>query len=187
MDSIKKTGLILISRLSYLTGSLFIAASAQAYTDSSTINISVTGSIEEPSCEVAIKPATTVDLGTVSYQTLTGKAGSSGADTPVQLAFSNCAAGLSAVTLSFSGSYFDDAHSAIYKNYQTGSNGATGVGMQLLSQTDQQPLGPGNRYLFTFDNTDTHTFNMIARMYSPYGKIRAGVVGFTATFDVIYK
>lgn len=187
MDSIKKTGLILISSLSYLTGSFFIAASAQAYTDSSTINISVTGNIEEPSCEVAIKPATTVDLGTVSYQTLTGKAGSSGEDTLVQLAFSNCSTGLSAVTLSFSGSYFDDAHSSIYKNFRTGSDGASGVGMQLLSQTDMQPLGPGDQYLYIFDDAETHIFNMIARMYSPYGKIRAGVLGFTATFDVAYK
>ncbi|MGG8184191.1 hypothetical protein PGO55_25270, partial [Klebsiella aerogenes] len=32
-----------------------------------------------------------------------------------------------------------------------------------------------------------HPFNMIARMYSPYGKISAGIVGFTATFDVTYK
>jgi type 1 fimbria pilin len=33
------------------------------------------------------------------------------------------------------------AHASIYKNYQTGSDGASGVGMQLLSQADNQPLG----------------------------------------------
>ena len=59
---------------------------------------------------------------------------------------------------------------------------------QLLSQADNQPLGPNDRYVYTFDDSaGAHTFNMIARMYSPYGKISAGIVGFTATFDVTYK
>lgn len=188
MGDIKNIGGVLVFVPGYLICALFfISTSALAFDDSSTIDISVTGKIEEPSCEVAVQPSTTIDLGKVSYQTLTGKAGSSGESTPVKLEFSNCAAGTSAVTLSFSGSYFDDAHSSIYKNYQTGSDGASGVGMQLFSQTDQQPLGPGDQYLYTFDDVDIHTFNMIARMYSPYGKISAGVVGFTATFDVAYK
>ncbi|HHN5428084.1 TPA: fimbrial protein, partial [Klebsiella pneumoniae] len=26
-----------------------------------------------------------------------------------------------------------------------------------------------------------------ARMFSPYGQVRSGMVGFTATFDVAYK
>ncbi|HDT6510120.1 TPA: fimbrial protein [Klebsiella aerogenes] len=187
MNKVNKITLVLIFAIGLLPASLFIATSALAYDASSTLNITVTGSIEEPACEVTVKPSTTIDLGTVSYQILTGKAGAHGDSTPVKLVFNNCMSGLSSVTLSFSGSSFDETYPSIYKNFQTGSNGATGVGMQLLSQTDQQPLGPGDRYLFTFDNTDTHTFNMIARMYSPYGNIRAGVVGFTATFDVAYK
>lgn len=187
MSKVKKITSVLTCALVLLPGSFFIAPCALAYDESSTLNINVTGSIEEPSCEVAVKPPTTIDLGTVSYQTLTGKAGSHGQSTPVKLEFTNCAAGLTSVTLSFSGSSYDDTYPSIYKSNQTGSNGASGVGMQLLSQTDQQTLGPSERYLYTFDNTDTHTFNMLARMYSPYGKISAGVVGFTATFDVAYK
>ncbi|MCP5762115.1 fimbrial protein, partial [Klebsiella pneumoniae] len=27
----------------------------------------------------------------------------------------------------------------------------------------------------------------VARMYSPYGQANPGIVGFTATFDVVYK
>ena len=189
MGDVKNIGGILICLLGYLICGLFvISPPVFAYEDSSTLNFNVSGNIEEPSCNVEIKPSTTIDLGTVSYQTLTGKAGSSGESTPVKLEFSNCSAGISTVTLSFSGSYFDDAHASIYKNYQTGSDGASGVGMQLLSQADNQPLGPNDRYVYKFDDSaGAHTFNMIARMHSPYGKISAGIVGFTATFDVTYK
>ncbi|MDP1491828.1 fimbrial protein, partial [Klebsiella pneumoniae] len=43
-------------------------------------------------------------------------------------------------------------------------------------------------YLYTFgDDADIHTFKMVARMFSPYGQVRSGMVGFTATFDVAYK
>jgi hypothetical protein len=41
---------------------------------------------------------------------------------------------------------------------------------------DQQPLGPGDQYLYTFgDDADVHTFNMVARMFSPYGQVRPGL------------
>lgn len=189
MGDVKCIGGILICLFGYLICALFVISTpALAYEDSSTINFNVSGNIEEPSCDVAIKPSATIDLGTVSYQTLTGKAGSSGESTPVKLEFSNCSAGTSTVTLSFSGSYFDDTHTSIYKNNQNGSDGASGVGMQLLSQADNESLGPNDRYVYTFDDSaGSHTFNMIARMYSPYGKISAGIVGFTVTFDVTYK
>lgn len=92
------------------------------------------------------------------------------------------------MTIAFSGTSFDSTHASIYKNFQTGSNGASGVGLQLQSMADQQPLGPGDQYLYTFgDDADIHTFNMVARMYSPYGQANPGIVGFTATFDVVYK
>ena len=107
---------------------------------------------------------------------------------PVKLVFSSCSADASAVTIAFSGTSFDSTHASIYKNFQTGSSGASGVGLQLQSMTDQQPLGPGDQYLYTFgDDADIHTFNMVARMYSPYGQANPGIVGFTATFDVVYK
>ncbi|MDR8268541.1 fimbrial protein, partial [Acinetobacter baumannii] len=42
--------------------------------------------------------------------------------------------------------------------------------------------------LYTFgDDADIHSFNMVARMFSPYGQVRSGMVGFTATFDVANK
>jgi outer membrane usher protein len=33
-----------------------------------TVNFNVTGKIEEPVCEVSVKPSSAIDLGTVSYQ-----------------------------------------------------------------------------------------------------------------------
>lgn len=92
------------------------------------------------------------------------------------------------MTIAFSGTSFDSTHASIYKNVQTGSNGASGVGLQLMSMAEQQPLGPGDQFLYTFgDSADVHTFNMVARMFSPYGQVSPGIVGFTATFDVAYK
>ncbi|VGP93390.1 hypothetical protein SB5439_02971 [Klebsiella variicola] len=176
------TGGILVASL------LLLSLPALAYEGSSTVNFNVTGTIEAPSCEVAVEPSNSIDLGTVSSQTFSGNAGSSGASVPVNLVFSSCSADASAVTIVFSGTSFDNTHASIYKNFQTGSNGASGVGLQLLSMADQQPLGPGVQYLYTFDDdAGVHTFNMVARMYSPYGQVSPGIVGFTATFDVAYK
>ncbi len=99
-----------------LVAILLLSLPALAYEGSSTVNFNVTGTIEAPSCEVAVEPSNSIDLGTVSS------------------------------------------------------------------------LGPGDQYLYTFgDDADIHTFNMVARMFSPYGQVRSGMVGFTATFDVAYK
>ena len=163
-----------------LVAILLLSLPALAYEGSSTVNFNVTGTIEAPSCEVAVEPSNSIDLGTVSSQTFSGHAGASGASVPVKLVFSSCSADASAVTIAFSGTSFDSTHASIYKNFQTGSNGASGVGLQLQSMADQQ--------LYTFgDDADIHTFNMVARMFSPYGQVRSGMVGFTATFDVAYK
>ncbi|WP_281078551.1 fimbrial protein [Klebsiella quasivariicola] len=171
-----------------LASLLLLSLPALAYEGSSTINFNVTGTIEASSCEVAVEPSNSIDLGTVSSQTFSGHAGASGASVPVKLVFTRCSDDASAVTIAFSGISFDSTHASIYKNVQTGSNGASGVGLQLQSMADQQPLGPGDQYLYTFeDNADIHTFNMVARMYSPYGQVSPGIVGFTATFDVAYK
>ena len=48
---------------------------ALAYEGSSTVNFAVTGTIEAPSCEVAVEPSNSIDLGTVSSQTFSGNAG----------------------------------------------------------------------------------------------------------------
>ncbi|MFW4194433.1 fimbrial protein [Klebsiella sp. 10982] len=171
-----------------LVSLLLLSLQALAYEGSSTVNFNVTGTIEAPSCEVAVQPSNSIDLGTVSSQTFSGYAGSSGASVPVKLVFSSCSADASAVTIAFSGAKFDDTYTSVYKNFRTGSDGASGVGMQLFSLAEQQPLGPGDQFLYTFgDNADVHTFNMVARMFSPYGQVRPGIVGFTATFDVAYK
>ncbi|CAJ1307633.1 Protein FimF [Klebsiella pneumoniae] len=167
---------------------LLLSLPALAYEDSSTVNFNVTGTIEAPSCEVAVEPSNSIDLGTVSSQTFSGHAGASGASVPVKLVFSSCSADASAVTIAFSGTSFDSTHASIYKNFQTGSSGASGVGLQLQSLTAHQPLGPGDLYLYTFgDDADIHPFNLVARLYSPYGQAKPGIVGFTATFDVVYK
>ena len=167
---------------------LLLSLPALAYEGSSTVNFNVTGTIEAPSCEVAVEPSNSIDLGTASSQTFSGNAGSSGASVPVKLVFSSCSADASAVTIAFSGAKFDNTYTSVYKNFRTGSDGASGVGMQLLTLADQQPLGPGDQYLYTFgDRADVHIFNMVARMFSPYGQVRPGIVSFTATFDVAYK
>lgn len=54
---------------------LLLSLPALAYEDSSTVNFNVTGTIEAPSCEVAVEPSNSIDLGTVSSQTFSGHAG----------------------------------------------------------------------------------------------------------------
>lgn len=102
---------------------LLLSLPALAYEGSSTVNFNVTGTIEAPSCEVAVEPSNSIDLGTVSSQTFSGNAGSSGASVPVKLVFSSCSADASAVTIAFSGAKFDNTYTSVYKNFRTGSDG----------------------------------------------------------------
>ena len=97
-----------------LVSLLLLSLQALAYEGSSTVNFNVTGTIEAPSCEVAVQPSNSIDLGTVSSQTFSGYAGSSGASVPVKLVFSCCSADESAVTIAFSGAKIHDTYTSVY-------------------------------------------------------------------------
>lgn len=165
---------------------LFVSSAVWAYDAGSTVNFNVTGNIEEPVCEVAVKPSNTINLGTVSYQRLTGKPGASSETTAVALVFDNCSTGTASVTITFNGVPFDGTYTAIYENELT--YGAKNVGLQLLSADEQKTLGPNDSYTYVFsDSPEGHAFNMSARMYTPNGRVTAGNVAYTVTFNVSYK
>lgn len=166
---------------------LLLSLPALAYEGSSTVNFNVTGTIEAPSCEVAVEPSNSIDLGTVSSQTFSGHAGASGASVPVKLVFSSCSADASAVTIAFSGTSFDSTHASIYKNFQTGSNGASGVGLQLQSMADQQPLAPATSISIPLGTMRISIPLIWWHVCFRLMAVRSGMVGFTATFDVAYK
>ncbi|WEJ88760.1 MAG: fimbrial protein [Klebsiella huaxiensis] len=157
-----------------------------AYDATNTVNFNVTGTIEEPVCAVTVKPSSAIDLGTVSSQYLTDKPGATSDATAVALVFDNCSTGTASVTITFNGASFDSTYTAIYENELI--DGAKGVGLQLLSAEDQKTLGPNDSYTYVFnDSSSGHTFDMNARMYTPYGRITAGNVAYTVTFNVSYK
>lgn len=123
----KSHGLLLIG---IGLASIFIKP-AWAYDANSTVNFNVTGKIEEPVCEVSVKPSSAINLGIVSYQSLTGQPGASSDDKAVSIAFDNCSTGTVSVTLTFSGNSFNSTYPSIYENEQI--YGAKDVGLQLLS------------------------------------------------------
>lgn len=179
--SMKSRTLLLITGL-LLSGTM----PAWAYDATSTVNFNVTGTIEEPVCEVSVKPSNAIDLGTVSYQYLTGKPGATSETTAVSLVFDNCSTGTTSAAITFNGVPFDSTYTAIYENELI--YGAKDVGLQLLSAEDQKTLGPNDSYTYVFnDSSSGHTFDMSARMYTPYGHVTAGNVVYTVTFNVSYK
>jgi len=161
------------------------ASSAWAYDANSTVNFNVSGKIDEPVCEVSVKPSSAIDLGTVSFQRLTGKPGASSDATAVAIAFEHCSTGMTSVTITFNGNSFNSTYTSIYESELI--DGAKNVGLQLLSAVDQKNLGPNDTYTYALTEGVEHVFNMIARMYTPDGKITAGKVAYTVTFDVTYK
>ncbi|MCW9619070.1 fimbrial protein [Klebsiella michiganensis] len=177
----KSHGLLLIG---IGLASIFIKP-AWAYDANSTVNFNVTGKIEEPVCEVSVKPSSAINLGIVSYQSLTGQPGASSDDKAVSIAFDNCSTGTVSVTLTFSGNSFNITYPSIYENEQI--YGAKDVGLQLLSAGDRKSLGPNDSYTYLFDEASEHVFNMIARMYTPNGRATVGSVSYTVTFNVAYK
>ena len=164
--------------------SIFIKP-AWAYDANSTVNFNVTGKIEEPVCEVSVKPSSAINLGIVSYQSLTGQPGASSDEKAVSIAFDNCSTGTVSVTLTFSGNSFNSTYPSIYENEEI--YGAKDVGLQLLSAGDRKSLGPNDSYTYLFDEASEHVFNMVARMYTPYGRATVGSVAYTVTFNVAYK
>ena len=169
-----------------IVGLLASASSAWAYDATSTVNFNVTGNIEEPVCEVFVKPSNAISLGTVSSQRLTGKPGASSDTTTVSLAFDNCSTGTSSVTITFSGAPFDSTYPTIYVGELI--DGAKDVGLQLVSAADGKTLGPNESYTYAFTaSPGGHAFDMAARMYTPYGKVTPGNVAYTVTFNVSYK
>ena len=100
--SMKSLTLLLITGL-LLSGTM----PAWAYDAANTVNFNVTGTIEEPVCDVSVKPSNAIDLGTVSYQYLTGKPGATSEATAVSLVFDNCSTGTASVTITFNGTPFD--------------------------------------------------------------------------------
>lgn len=164
---------------------LMFVRPAWAYDANSTVNFNITGKIEEPVCEVSVKPSSAIDLGTVSYQSLSGKPGASSAAKIVSIAFDNCSKGAASVTLMFSGIVFVGNDINVYMNELF--SGAQDVWLQLQSAVDQKNLGPGDSYTYFFTDGAEHVFNMIARMYTPNGRVTAGSVSYTVTFNVAYK
>ena len=164
---------------------LIFVRPAWAYDANSTVNFNITGKIEEHVCEVSVKPSSAIDLGTVSFQRLTGKPGASSDATAVAIAFEHCSTGMTSVTITFNGNSFNSTYTSIYESELI--DGAKNVGLQLLSAVDQKNLGPNDTYTYALTDGAEHAFNMIARMYTPNGKITAGKVAYTVTFDVTYK
>lgn len=182
--TLAKSPLLLL--ITGISGVLTSTLPAWAYEASNTVNFNVTGNIEEPVCEVYVKPSNTIDLGTVSSQHLIGKAGATSETTAAALVFDNCSTGTASVTITLNGTSFDSTHTAIYENELI--YGAKGVGLQLLSAEDQKTLGPNDSYTYVFnDSSSEQYFNMSARMYTPYGHVTAGNVAYTVTFNVSYK
>ncbi|QPK01324.1 fimbrial protein [Enterobacter mori] len=169
---------------------LFISISARAYDANSQVDFSVTGTIEPITCNVAILPSDNVNIGTISSQHLAGIPGGNGPSTVISLQFSGCTSEVTSSTITFSGEPYDGTYAMIYKNNRSGSDAAGGIGLQLFTTSGNgafTPLGNGDAYDFQFDDTETNTFRMLARLYTPYGNVSAGAFSTTVTFNVSYQ
>ena len=165
--SLMKSRLLFIISIGFVS---IFARPAGAYDANSTVNFNVTGKIEEPVCEVSIKPSSTIDLGTVSYQSLSGKPGASSAAKIVAIAFDNCSLGTASVTITFSGTSFSSTYTDIYESENI--YGAKDVGLQLLSAGIKRSWGQMTAIPMLSLRVLEHVFNMNARMYTPNGRAR---------------
>ncbi|WP_333495313.1 fimbrial protein [Kluyvera sp. CHPC 1.251] len=166
---------------------LFSGPTVWAYDTGSSVTFNVTGTIKEPSCNVAITPSSSIELGTVASQHMSAP-GATGRNVPIGLELSSCSTNLTSFILTFDGQPYDATYNMIYKNLQEGDSAADGVGLQIFSVYGVASLGPGEwqKYAFT-DTSGEMTLYLIARMYSPYGIVRAGKVKFSATFTIVYN
>lgn len=170
-----------------LVAILLLSLPALAYEGSSTVNFNVTGTIEAPSCEVAVEPSNSIDLGTVSSQTFSGHAGASGASVPVKLVFSSCSADASAVTIAFSGTSFDSTHASIYKTSRLAATVPAASVCSCRAWPTSSPLAPATSISIPLGTMRISIPLIWWHVCFRLMAVRSGMVGFTATFDVAYK
>lgn len=121
--------------------------------------------------------SSTQDFGDVFAGDITGK----GEYKNFSLTLSNCPAGTSSVTATFSGTADATAPSWYYKN----SGSATGIGIELASNGGGVGLGNGKTMTAAVDNSRKATFNLSARI-NKEGTPMPGTILATVTVTYSY-
>lgn len=168
--------------------SIMAAGYTWAYNSTDTIQISVTGQIVSPVCQVDVKQ--NVELGDVARQDIYIP-GANSATTLVMLNLSQCGPQLTQATATFTGNPYtaDPAFgSAIYANEI--SSGAQDVGLQLFNLDGKALVNLANGVTYSIPiNSEKSTASLPigARMYTPHGTPTAGEFQASVTISFTYQ
>ncbi|WP_312973254.1 fimbrial protein [Atlantibacter sp.] len=158
---------------------------ADAFNSMDNIAFTVTGNIVNAVCHV--DAPSTVELGTWRRQDL-AEGGSDAV--AVELRLTECAAGFTEATASFTGIPYDNGAWAksLYANNR--DDGAQDLGLQLVNGDGNPPvnLANGAHYTFALDSqSKSGQLTLLARLISPGGAPTVGAFSSAVTINFSYK
>lgn len=149
------------------------------------VTINITGKIVAAACIIDNSGSYSIDLGqTISAATMNA-ANSSSSWVTKNITLSNCPAGTSSVTATFSGTA-DSNNSAMYAN-ATGTGYSQNVAVQLQNQTAATNVGNGATMSATIDASRNATFPLQARAYSTPGGTTVGNISTVVLMNFTYN
>lgn len=165
----------LTALLTFTGLALWSPSSSAAYNTADAVDINVTGLIYADPCTVTVPD--TISLGQYARADI-AVAGGNTATIPFTIKMTNCPATTTKAAISFNGVPYPDPNyaSAIYAN--SAANPAQDLGLQLFNLDGKSLVNLANNVTYTVDiNSNTHEANLpvAARMYTPHGKVTAGV------------
>lgn len=140
-------------------------------------NFTISAVVTAAACTV-VPSSSTQDFGDIFAGDIIGK----GNFKNFSLTLSDCPAGISSVTATFSGTA--DATSPAW--YYQNSGSATGIGIELASNGGQEGLGNGKTLTVTVDSSRVATFNLYTRI-NKEGIPKSGSVLATVTVTFTYE
>ena len=177
-----------VSKLLLMSMLTFMTFNALAFNQSDSIQVSVSGNIIASSCNIQVKD--TVSLGDYTRADLSVPGANSGL-IPVDIILTQCSAGMTSATVTFTGSAYKDDPAfagAIYANDL--AEGTKDIGLQLFNLDGKPLVNLANGVSYTFPveaGTGSGKFKFASRLYSPHGTPTAGEFKATVTLNFSYQ
>lgn len=162
-----------------------LGCSGSAFAEDKTPNLIITGTVTSASCTVETSSQTlTVPLPDI----LTGafaQVGDTGEKKEFSIKLKDCDDGVSGATITFSGTNDSDNPDLLQITKGTGS--ATGVGVEIIDETTDSAISPGQSIATKALTTGDNTLVYQLRYKSTLATVTAGSANAVMYFDLVYQ
>lgn len=152
-------------------------------------DVTITGKVTAAACTVspALVGGQSVDLGTLG-RTLFQNSGDAGNWKSFALNLTNCPSGTTKTTVTFTGTP-NSSDATLFSNTEPLATAATNIAIQMAQDANHSTiLSNGSTMTVDIDGlTNTATFPLAARMYTPSGSVGVGQVSSSVLVNFTYQ